>query len=98
LPREIDTLKNLDNEHLGERILASKKDAGVLYTNIHGLLPIKEDLKGEFDDIVLNGKLVFYQKGMIFVDSKLHSIVLPWCMIKEMNVYVTKDWWLEIIA
>lgn len=35
---------------------------------------------------------------MIFVDSKLHSIVLPWCMIKEMNVYVTKDWWLEIIA
>jgi len=35
---------------------------------------------------------------MIFVDSKLHSIVLPWCMIKEMNVHVTKDWWLEIIT
>jgi len=97
LPQEINTIKPLDNEHLGERIRANK-EGGVLYPDLHGLMPIKEDQQNEFDDIVLNGKLVFYEKGMIFVDSKLHSIVLPWCMIKEMNVYVTKHWWLEIIA
>lgn len=86
LPIEVNTLKNLDNEHLGERLQVNK-EGGVLYQNLHGLLPIKEDQSNEFDDIVLNGKLVFYKKGMIFVDNKLHSIVLPWSMIKEMNVY-----------
>jgi len=42
LPSEINTMKNLDNEHLGERLMANK-EGGVLYQNLHGLLPIKED-------------------------------------------------------
>ena len=96
LPLEVNTLKNLENEHLGERLRS--KDGGVLYQDLHGLLPIKQEHQNEFDDIVLNGKLVFYEKGMIFVDNKLHAIVLPWACVKLMNVYVTKQWWLEIIA
>ena len=85
MPLEVNTLKNLENEHLGERLRA--KEGGVLYSDLHGLLPIKEDQANEFDDIVLNGKLVFYEKGMIFVDHKLHAIVLPYALIKEMNLY-----------
>ena len=88
LPLEINTLKNLENEHLGERLRA--KEGGVLYSDLCGLLPIKDEFKNELDDIILNGKLVFYQKGMIFVDHKLHAIVLPYALIKEMNIYQTK--------
>lgn len=45
---------------LGRGFRLRKKEGGVLYPDLHGLMPIKDDQKNEFDDIVLNGKLVFY--------------------------------------
>lgn len=95
LPLEVNTLKNLECEHLGERLRA--QSGGVLYSDLHGLLPLKEQYADQFDDIVLNGKLVFYEKGMIFVDNKLHAFVMPYDLVEHMNVYVTdSEWWLEI--
>lgn len=94
LPLEVNTLKNLECEHLGERLRA--QSGGVLYSDLHGLLPIKEEFSDQFEDIVLNGKLVFYEKGMIFVDNRLHAIALPYDLVSEMNVHVTNEWWLEI--
>jgi hypothetical protein len=38
---------------------------------------VKPEFQEVFDDVVLNGKLVFYQKGMVFVDNKIDAIVLP---------------------
>lgn len=70
----------------------------MLYSDLHGLLPIKDEFAAQFDDIVLNGKLVFYEKGMIFVDNKLHAFVLPYELIASMNVHVTNEWWLEIVT
>lgn len=44
LPLEINTLKNLECEHLGERLRA--QEGGVLYSDLHGLLPLKEQYQG----------------------------------------------------
>lgn len=94
LPLEVNTVKNLECEHLGERLRT--QGGGALYSDLNGLLPVKEDYAGQFDDVVLNGKLVFYEKGMIFVDNKLHALILPYESISEMNVHVTDEWWLAI--
>jgi len=69
LPVEINTVKNLESEHLGERLRAHGKNAtGILYDGLTGLMPVRDELSDTFDDVILNGKLVFYQKGMIFLD------------------------------
>ena len=43
LPVEINTLKNLECEHLGERLRAEKDKGGVLYDKLHGLLQVREE-------------------------------------------------------
>jgi len=67
------------------------------YKDLVGLLPIKNEYADAFDDVVLNGKLVFYQFGFIFVDNKLNAFVLPYDLVKELNFYVEKEYWLEIV-
>lgn len=95
LPVEVNTLKNLDCEELGERL--KPKEGGVLYQDLHGVLPVKPEFQEVFDDVVLNGKLVFYQKGMVFVDNKIDAIVLPFENVEQMNVYQSdEEQWLEI--
>lgn len=96
LPIEINTLKNIQCDHLGDRLNA--KDGGVLYDQIHGLMPLKEEYSDVFDDIVINGKMIFYEKGLIFQDNKLHATVLPFTHIAEINIYNSQDWWLEILT
>ena len=105
LPVEINTMKNLECEHLGDRLRTEKstkkKDdknsmVGVLYENIQGLLPVKEELKDIFSDVVLNGKLVFYEKGMIFVDNRYHAIVMPYEQLKTMTIFQANEWWLKV--
>jgi hypothetical protein len=39
---------------------------------------------------------VFYQKGFIFVDNRLNSIVYGYNDIAEMNFYLADEIWLEI--
>jgi hypothetical protein len=49
---------------------------------------------------VVNGKLVLYQKGLIFVDNKSHALALPYTHIEQLKFYIgdnAKDWWLEIV-
>ena len=72
-----------------------------MYQDQIGLIPVKEEYGDVFDDIVLNGKLVFYEKGFIFIDNKLQALSLPYTHVDKMNFYLTKDhrkYWLEIIT
>jgi hypothetical protein len=60
------------------------------------LVPLKDQFKEYFADLVLNGKLVFYETGFIYVDLKLGSSVLAYDDILELNFYLDKEVWLEI--
>jgi hypothetical protein len=72
---------------------------GVAYSDIHGVLPVLPEHSDIFEDVVLNGKIVFYQKGFIFVDNKIHALAMPYDHVKEMNFYVTdSEWWLEVLT
>ena len=92
---EVNTQKNLESEKLGDKV----SKLGVAYSDIHGLLPLKEEYTDTFEDVVLNGKIVFYEKGLIYVDNKIHALALPYDHIEALNFYVTdKEWWLEILT
>jgi len=67
-----------------------------MYDKLHGLLPLKPEYEDTFDDVILNGKIVFYSAGFIFQDLKINSIVVPYDHISEMTFYNTTEWWLEI--
>jgi hypothetical protein len=90
----------LECEHLGYKL--SEKHGVVVYTDMIGLLPIKEEYLDTFNDIILVGKLVFYDDGFIFVDNKINAIVLPYKLISNVNFYVddTKktEWWMEFLT
>jgi hypothetical protein len=100
MPLEINTAKNLDCDQLGEklRVFGQKDNSGVVYQELHGILPQNDDFKQILDDIVLYGKLVFFERGMIFVDQKLNSIVMPFSLLEQMVIYqeTTNEMWLEI--
>ena len=53
-------------------------------------MPLKASIAelGLFADLNLYGKLVFYQRGFIFVDQKLNSFVLSYDDIEHINFYV----------
>jgi hypothetical protein len=84
----IQTEKNLQSDKLGDRVN--------YYTDLMGLLPIKEQFVGYFQDIVLNGKWSFYDKGFIFTDQRLNAFVLGYDDIESLNFYVADQIWLEI--
>lgn len=95
LPVEINIAKNMDCEYLGDKLLSKTGDT--LYKELIGLLPIKKDYADAFDDVPLNGKLLFYQRGFIFMDNRLHAIVVPYEQVKALNFYVNRDeMWLEV--
>lgn len=47
---------------------------------------------------MLGGKLVFYEKGFIFVDTKLNAIVLSYDEILNINFYLADQVWMEVKA
>jgi hypothetical protein len=70
---------------------------GAAYSDVRGILPVQPEYADVFEDVVLNGKIVFYEKGFIFVDIKVHAIAMPYDHVSEMNFYVTDgEWWLEV--
>lgn len=93
MPLEINTQKNLECDQLGEKL-----QKNFVYTGVHGILPIKEEYSDVFEDVVINGKIVMYEKGMLFVDNKAHALALPYIHVEKMNFYVgSNEWWLEIL-
>lgn len=61
-------------------------------------MAVKEPLNEIFQDLNLFGKLVFYDKGFIFVDVKLNSFVLSYLDIEHIIFYVVDGYWMEIKA
>jgi len=55
---------------------------------MHGFMPVKADYSDLYSDFNLFGKLVFYEKGFIFVDQRLNSFVLSYPEIVEINFYI----------
>ena len=50
-------------------------------------------------DIVLCGKLSFYQKGFIFTDTRLGPFVVPYTGIEKLTFHVTDDRdWMEAVV
>ena len=90
LPLDINTTKNLDCEIIGEK-LKPKKGTEVIYSDLIGLMPLKDEYLDTFDDFMLNGKMVFYENGFIFVDNKLNAIVLPYEYLKKMTFHQTTE-------
>lgn len=88
LPLSIQTEKNLQCDKLGERVN--------YYTDLVGLLPLKEQFVGYFQDIVLSGKWAFYEKGFIFMDQRLNAIAYGYDDIEAFNFYIGDQIWLEI--
>lgn len=64
---------------------------------MYGILPVSESLKDIYNDLVLFGKLIFFEKGFMFIDQRFHAIVVPYLLIKTMTIYQTQEWWLEVL-
>lgn len=86
------TEKNLSCEQLGERVN--------YYHELSGFMPVKDSLREIFwQDIFLVGvKMVFYEKGLILVDQRLGTFVLPYCELTHLVFHASEngDLWLEI--
>lgn len=94
LPIEINTAKILECEILGEK---NRNDrVGAVYQSIYGILPVCENLKDIFRDFVLLGKIVFFEKGFMFIDQRFHGFILPYHHFKQITLYQTQQYWLEL--
>ena len=88
LPLPIQTEKNLQSDKLGDKVN--------YYTDLIGLLPIKEQFADYFGDVVLSGKWAFYEKGFIFLDHRLNAIVIGYDDIESFTFYIADQIWLEV--
>jgi hypothetical protein len=84
------TERKLNNDDLEDRLF--------YYTDMMGLLPYEEkstDVLGS--DYILNGKLVCYVGGMIFVDIRLNAFVLKYSDIEAVNYHLGgNELWADI--
>jgi hypothetical protein len=56
LCQEVNTQKNLECDQLGEKL----RNVGAAYSDVRGILPVQPEFSDVFEDVVLNGKMVFY--------------------------------------
>ena len=62
-----------------------------------GLLPLKEEYNSIMRDIILTGKLSFYENGFIYSDSRLGAFVVPYNHVDKITFHVTEDRdWMEV--
>ena len=95
LPIEINISKKFDCSYLGDKLLSKTGDT--FYKDLIGLMPVKEEFADVFDDVPLNGKMLFYEYGFIFMDNRLNAIVMPYRQIEYLNFYVNRaEMWMEV--
>jgi len=83
------TEKNLSCSQLGEKI---KQD---FFQDILGLMPVRSELYSILQrDIMLCGKIAFYEKGFIFTDNRLGAFVVPFGSVRKIvfNMSDNGDW------
>ena len=89
VPVPILTEKHLVCEELGDR---EDHHEGFI-----GMMPVKEQFTDVVRDIVLTGKMSFYEKGFIYTDSRLGAFVVPYTSVAKITFHVTDDRdWMEI--
>ena len=52
---------------------------------------------GTTDIVLFKAKLVFYEKGMILVDQRLGSFLLPYEDLEALVFHTSDELWLEIV-
>ena len=52
-----------------------------------GFYPVREEFHQTLQDRILNGKLTFFERGMIFSDMRLGSFVLPYSAIERITTH-----------
>ncbi len=84
------TEKKLNCEaHFGERLV------GDFYEDVFGFLPVQQQLLPLLKhDMLLYGKLMFYQRGFIYTDLRLGAFVVPYSQLQLITVHFseTQDW------
>ena len=61
------------------------------------MLPVKKEFADVYRDIVLTGKMSFYEKGFIYTDTRLGAFVVPYTSVDKITFHVTEDRdWMEI--
>lgn len=83
----IHTEKNLNSEeHFGERV------KGEFYEDIVGFLPLQEVYVPLLKhDLILYGKLSFYEKGFIYTDLRMGAFVVPFASLHKITFHVTES-------
>ena len=84
------TEKNIRCERLGERQFVINK--------IDGVYPLKQKYLEVVPDFILKGKLVVYEKAIIFQDSTLHNFIMDFDTIQKVIFHTGNTTWAEIIV
>lgn len=79
LPRSIYTDKTLHCDRIGERKF---HEMGFV-----GIQTMKDKYVELLPEVILTGKLVAYEKAMIFHDERLHNYVISYDSIDKVDVY-----------
>ena len=54
---------------------------------VTGFYPVREEFHQTLQDRILNGKLTFFERGMVFSDMRLDSFVLPYTAIERITIH-----------
>lgn len=81
------TEKALKCERLGER--------QYILTNCSGLYPVKTRYSELVADFILIGKVIVYEKCIVFEDSKMHNFIIDYNDIEKVDFYVYKNTWAD---
>ena len=61
-----------------------------------GFYPVKTEFHQTLQDRILNGKLTFFEHGLVFDDMRLGAFVLPYSAIERVTIHGNtndkKDW------
>jgi len=82
---------------LGEKI------GNDFHDKINGFIPVQASYKqlGFMKDLLLLGKLVFFENGFIYVDTRLNAFMILYEDIQEVNFYQDNSayiQWMEVIV
>lgn len=65
---------------------------------LEGVLPLKRKYAETLPDFILKGKLVVYEKALIFEDSSMHNFMISYDTIEQIRFYTGKTTWAEIMV
>lgn len=84
------TNKGVNCERMGDRLFTLEP------TN--GFYPVKKAHKGALGGFMLEGKLIVYEKAIIFEDRNMHNFVVGLEDIEKVVFHIGKETWMEVLV